>query len=69
MRQEPRVLLPNAPAGGNWIGFRLRGIKSNRSAIGATVQITAWGATQVNQVTSAGNMQARSAGPLRDRLR
>lgn len=50
---ETPLLLRNAMEGGNWIGFRLRGTKSNRSAIGATVRITAAGTTQTNHVTQA----------------
>jgi enediyne biosynthesis protein E4 len=50
--QTPAVLRNNL-ARGNWIGFRLRGTKSNRSAIGAVVRITAGGVTQTNHVTSA----------------
>ena len=50
---ETPVILRNTIATGNWIGFRLAGVKSNKDAIGATVKIRGGGASQWNQVTSA----------------
>jgi hypothetical protein len=44
--------------GGNrnhWIGFRLEGTRSNRSAIGARVEIEAGGRKQISEVRSGGN--------------
>lgn len=40
LNDRPRILLNSADNGNHWIGFVLRGIKSNRDAIGATVKIT-----------------------------
>jgi hypothetical protein len=36
----------------NWIGFRLQGVRSNRDAIGARIEISAGGKTQVGEVRS-----------------
>ena len=44
--------------GGNrnhWIGFRLEGVRSNRDAIGARVEIDAGGRTQASEVRSGGS--------------
>ena len=44
--------------GGNrnhWIGFRLEGTRSNRSAIGARIEIEAGGRKQISEVRSGGN--------------
>jgi hypothetical protein len=50
---EPPSLLRNDYSGGHrWIGVRLEGRVSNRSAIGATVRVTANGRTQARAVLS-----------------
>jgi hypothetical protein len=50
---EPPSLLRNDYAGGNaWIEVQLEGTRSNRSAIGATVLVTAAGRTQARAVLS-----------------
>jgi enediyne biosynthesis protein E4 len=50
---EPPSLLRNDYAGPNgWIRVRLEGTRSNRSAIGATVRVTAGGRTQAQAVLS-----------------
>ena len=50
---EPPALLRNEYAGSNrWLAVRLEGRVSNRSAIGATVRVTAGGRTQVRAVLS-----------------
>jgi hypothetical protein len=50
---EAPVLLRNVSTDRNWMGFRLRGTRSNRSAIGTVVSISAGGINQMNRVTSA----------------
>ncbi|MBZ2186524.1 MAG: CRTAC1 family protein [Bryobacter sp.] len=50
----PLVLRNTLGAGRHWLGLRLRGTRSNRSAIGARVELmTARGSRQINRVTSA----------------
>jgi hypothetical protein len=49
--------------GGNWILLKLEGAPSNRSAIGAKVELTAGGRTQVQEVRSGGSYL--SQGDLR----
>jgi hypothetical protein len=52
-RNEPPTLLRNdAPAGNHWLKLRLKGTKSNRSAIGARVLVRYGGKVQVQCVTS-----------------
>jgi len=50
---EPPSLLRNDVSGkGNWIKVKLQGVKSNRSAIGARVQVSYAGKTQAQAVLS-----------------
>jgi hypothetical protein len=50
---EPPSLLRNDYRGSNgWIAIRLDGVKSNRDGVGATVRVTAGGATQTQTVLS-----------------
>jgi hypothetical protein len=50
---EPPSLLRNEYAGGNaWVEVALEGTKANRSAIGATILVTAGGRTQARAVLS-----------------
>jgi hypothetical protein len=51
MNAAPSVLR-NEVAGGNFLNVKLRGTKSNRSAIGARVTVRAGGATQTEDLTS-----------------
>lgn len=54
--EPPSLLKRFAPAGANhWITLRLEGVKSNRSAIGAKVRVTAGGFTQLDEVRSGGS--------------
>jgi hypothetical protein len=55
-QNEPPSLLKNSrkPAG-NWVILKLQGVKSNRSAIGARVRLTAGGHTQMDEVRSGGS--------------
>jgi hypothetical protein len=45
---------------GHWLILRLRGVQSNRSAIGARVTVTAGGVTQVNEVRGGGSYLAQN---------
>jgi enediyne biosynthesis protein E4 len=52
--QKPRILMNNALAGNHWIMFDLRGHKSNRNGMGATVKVTTGsGRTLYNHVTAS----------------
>ncbi len=55
-QNEPPSLLKSArkPAG-HWVILKLEGVKSNRSAIGARVRLTAGGRTQIDEVRSGGS--------------
>jgi len=55
-QNEPPTLLKAAhqPAG-HWVILKLEGVKSNRSAIGAQVRVTAEGHTQLDEVRSGGS--------------
>jgi hypothetical protein len=55
-QNEPPTLLKAAhkPAG-HWAILKLEGVKSNRSAIGAQVRVTAEGRTQIDEVRSGGS--------------
>jgi hypothetical protein len=50
---EAPALLMNAGSQGHWLELRMIGTKSNRSAIGARVCVTAAGITQCDEVRSA----------------
>jgi len=53
---QPAYLARNVSNGGNWIGFRLRGTKSNRDAIGAGVTVElADGSLRQGRVMRAGS--------------
>jgi len=52
--QRPRILMNNALVKNHWIMFDLRGHKSNRDGIGATIKVTtAAGRTLYNHVTTS----------------
>lgn len=52
-QNEPPTLLRNdAPAGNHWMKIRLKGTRSNRSAIGARVVVRSGGKTQVQEAMS-----------------
>jgi hypothetical protein len=53
---RPARLLENrSTVKGNWIGLKLIGTKSNRSAIGARIELTAPSGTQIREVRSGGS--------------
>jgi hypothetical protein len=55
-QNERPTLLKQTSAGTNhWIVLKLTGTKSNRSAIGARVRVTASGRTQIDEVRSGGS--------------
>jgi enediyne biosynthesis protein E4 len=57
---EP-LLLRNITGGQNsWIGLRLRGTRSNRDAIGASVRLAACGSTQFDTVRNGGSYISRN---------
>jgi hypothetical protein len=52
--QKPRILMNNALVKNHWIMFDLRGHKSNRDGIGATIKVTTGaGRTLYNHVTTS----------------
>lgn len=51
--QPARVLRNTSGAGNHWIGFKLRGTRSNRDGIGARVRILTTAGGQWNHVTTA----------------
>ncbi len=53
--EAPSLLKQSQRAPGHWIEFQLEGTKSNRSAIGARVSVTAAGHQQVSEVRSGGS--------------
>lgn len=53
--EAPTLLKQSAPPAGHWIILKLEGAKSNRSAIGARVRLTAGGRSQVDEVRSGGS--------------
>lgn len=58
--ETPTLLKLAARPPGNWVLVRLEGTKSNRSAIGARVEVTAGGRTQVQEVRSGGSYLSQS---------
>ena len=58
--ERPSLLKQAGKAPGNWVLLRLIGTKSNRSAIGAKVRLTAGGTTQTEEVRSGGGFASQS---------
>lgn len=52
------------PDPGNWVELRLVGTKSNRDAIGARVQITSAGLTQIREVNGGNGFESQSTRTL-----
>ncbi len=59
--EAPSLLKQSTQAPGNWLDVQLEGTKSNRSAIGARVRITAAGVTQTDEVRSGGSYLSQSS--------
>jgi hypothetical protein len=55
MHDVPELYRLDRTGPGHWLGLRLRGVQSNRSAIGARVRVTAGGVTQVAEVRGGGS--------------
>jgi hypothetical protein len=53
--ETPSLLKQSGKPAGNWVVVQLRGVRSNRSAIGARVRLTAGGITQTDEVRSGGS--------------
>jgi enediyne biosynthesis protein E4 len=58
--EPPSLLKQSGKPAGNWISLKLVGVKSNRSAIGARVRLTAGGLTQIGEVRSGGSYLSQS---------
>lgn len=57
-RQKPTIIRNDQKTGNHWIQITLRGIRSNRDAVGARVQVTAGNLTQVDEVHSGRGYQS-----------
>jgi len=55
MHDVPELLRLDRTTAGHWLMVRLRGVQSNRSAIGARVRITAGGVSQTGEVRGGGS--------------
>ncbi|MGH9661991.1 MAG: CRTAC1 family protein [Bryobacteraceae bacterium] len=53
--EAPSLLRETGRRAGNWIAVKLEGSRSNRSAVGAKVRVTAGGRTQTAEVRSGGS--------------
>jgi hypothetical protein len=58
--EPPSLLKQRGKPAGNWVLLKLMGTKSNRSAIGARVRLTAGGLTQIGEVRSGGSYLSQS---------
>jgi hypothetical protein len=58
--EAPALLRQNASVEGAWTSMLLVGTKSNRSAIGARILVTAGGVTQMDEVRSGGSYLSQS---------
>jgi enediyne biosynthesis protein E4 len=59
-QNEPPSLLRAATSKNHWLEIKLEGVKSNRSAIGARVQVTAGSLVQTDEVRSGGSYLSQS---------
>ena len=57
-RAKPSVLINETATPNHWAILKLTGVKSNRSAIGAVVRVTAGGRTQVDEVRAGRGYQS-----------
>ncbi|MGH7149459.1 MAG: ASPIC/UnbV domain-containing protein, partial [Planctomycetota bacterium] len=58
------ALLRNSLPSGRWIGFRLRGVRSNRDAYGTRVTVEAGGRRQVKETHADGSIFSSSDARL-----
>ena len=63
-RREPTLLRNDSTRGNHWIGIKLRGTRSNYDGIGARVEITTDGSTQVDEVHSGRGYQGHHGAQL-----
>jgi hypothetical protein len=58
---QPALLYRSVTQGaGNWVQFLLTGVKSNRDAIGARIQVTAGGLTQIREIDGGNGYAGQS---------
>ncbi|TKJ37860.1 MAG: hypothetical protein CEE38_07280 [Planctomycetes bacterium B3_Pla] len=57
-RREPTILRNDSPSKGHWLQVRLRGVKTNRSGIGAQVKVVAGDLTLIDEVHSGRGYQS-----------
>lgn len=58
--ETPTLLKQSSRGAGNWVLLKLEGVKSNRSAIGTRVRLTAGALTQTGEVRSGGSYLSQS---------
>lgn len=63
MNDKPSVL-KNSAAGGKFLNLRLRGVKGNRSAIGARVTVESGGRKQIDEVMSGSSFYSQNSFTL-----
>jgi len=57
-RREPTILRNDSPNANHWLQIRLRGVKTNRDAVGAHVKVVAGDLTQISEVHSGRSYQS-----------
>jgi enediyne biosynthesis protein E4 len=57
-RARPTVMINDSPVRNRWVLLKLVGTRSNRSAVGAVVRVTAGGRTQVDEVRAGRGYQS-----------
>jgi hypothetical protein len=57
-RSSPTVLRNESPAGNHWLQIQLRGVKTNRDGVGASVRVVAGDLTQTDEVHSGRGYQS-----------
>jgi thioredoxin-like negative regulator of GroEL len=63
--ETPASLVTNQSSGvGRWVAIQLRGVSSNRDAVGAVVWLTAGGRTQMQQITAGDGYYASNQRQL-----
>lgn len=60
LNEPPTVLMGRLSAPRHWVALRLQGTRSNRSAIGARVKLTAFGKSQYREVQSSTGFLSQS---------
>jgi len=57
----PAEVYENLTAGGSWLAVELSGSKSNRSGIGARLELTVGGKTQIRDVRTGSSFESQNA--------